>query len=200
MSRVSEDSLAPRHRAAPVRPGAEGAVATGLVWKVCAVLPIVLLCVLMSVKIAGNIGGDDTKESSQTQEPGADVTDSFAPLPSDTPSVDGKKDPRSEEEKLREIMSGVPDPFNFPDGLDPFEDVNDPGFTLEPGDFDQTVTPVPAPTKKPTKKPTPSPSSPAPSPTPTPGEAREQCLSEGISALDVAALAACIADLMDPSN
>lgn len=85
MSRVSEDSLAPRHRAAPVTPGAEGAVAPSLAWKVCAVLPLVLLCVLMSVKIADGIGKDDSKESSQTQDPGVISSDDpTTPTPSET--------------------------------------------------------------------------------------------------------------------
>lgn len=163
-------------------------MAPSLVWKVCAVLPLVLLVVLMSVKVAGNLGDDDTKETSQTQEPGAISSDDpFTPSPSETPTA-------SDAEKEREILSGAPDPSELPDNLIESEEpdtIPDSGFSMPPGDIDQTATPVP--TKKPTKKPTPG-----PTPTPTPGEARDQCIESGVSVLDVAALAACIADLLDP--
>ena len=46
---------------------------------------------------------------------------------------------------------------------------------------------------KPTKSPSPTKE---PSPTPTPEEARQRCLEEGNSALDIAALAECIASKM----
>jgi len=191
MSRVSEDSPVPRHRAAPVTPGAEGAVTPSLAWKVCAVLPLVLLVVLMSVKVAGNFGEDDAKESSQTEEPGVVSSDDpLTPSPSETPS-------QSDAEKEREILSGAPDPSELPDAIIESEDpstIPDSDFGMPPGPIDQTATPVP--TKKPTKKPSPSQT---PSPTPTPDEARDACVEAGVNVLDIAALAACIADMLDPN-
>lgn len=173
-----------------MRLGAEGAVAPSLAWKVCAVLPLVLLCVLMSVKVASSFGEDDAKESGQTQEPGVVSSDDpFTPSPSETPS-------EPDAEKQREIMSGASDASELPGGLIVVEEPTltpDTGFEMPPGDIDQTATPVPGPTTKPT-------TGPAPSPTPTPDEAREQCIASGISALNVAALAACIADRMDPNG
>lgn len=70
-----------------------------------------------------------------------------------------------------------------------------------------TPTPSPTPTKNPTVVPTvvptPIPTLPVPVPTPitqtlTWAEAQTTCLAQGISVLDVAALNACIADLMNP--
>jgi hypothetical protein len=175
-----------------VTPGAEGAVAPSLAWKVCAVLPLVLLCVLMSVKVADSIGKDDAKESSQTQDPGLIPSDDlFTPSPLETPS-------ESDAAKEREIMSGAPESSELPNEALPSETLApDTGFEIPPGDIDQTATPPP--TKNPTKKPTPS-QTPSPSPTPTPDEAREQCIENGVSVLDITALAACIADLMDPNG
>jgi hypothetical protein len=187
MSRVSESSEAPRHRAVPVAPGAEGSVAPSLAWKVCAVLPLVLLVVLMSVKVAGSLGNSDSKETSQVQDPG--VTSAPAePTLSETAT-------NSEAEKAREIRSGAPKPSEPPNDAFTTEPatIPDSGFQMPPGDIDQTATPQP--TKTPTKSPTHTPS---PSPTPTPDEARQQCIEDGVSVLDIAALAACIADLMDP--
>lgn len=189
MSRVSDPSEAPRHRAVPVPPGAEGSVQPSLVWKVCAVLPLVLLCVLMTVKVADTFGKSDTKEASQVQDPG---------IVSSTPASPGESPSQSEAEKAREIMSGAPTSSELPDEAIPSDTlIPATGFEMPPGDIDQTATPVPSPTKKPTKTPTPHPS---PSPTPTPEEARERCVEDGVSVLDIAALAACIADLMDPGN
>ena len=187
MSRGSDTSEAPRHRAVPVAPGAEGAVAPSLIWKVCAVLPLVLLCVLMSVKVAGSFGGSDSKEASQVQDPGVTGTPA-APTPSETAT-------QSEAEKTRELLSGAPTQSELPNDALSSEPaaIPDSGFAMPPGDIDQTATPQP--TKKPTKSPTHTSS---PSPTPTPDEARQQCIEEGVSVLDIAALAACIADLMDP--
>jgi hypothetical protein len=170
-----------------VSPGAEGSVQPSLVWKVCAVLPLVLLCVLMTVKFADTFGKSDAKETSQVQDPG--VVTSTPASPSESAS-------QSEAEKAREIRSGAPKPSELPDGAIPSDTlIPAPGFEMPPGDIDQTATAVPSPTTKPTKKPTPS-----PSPTPTPGEARERCIEEGVSVLDIAALAACIEDVMDPGN
>lgn len=166
-------------------PGAEGAVAPSLVWKVCAVLPLVLLCVLMSVKVADGFGKDDSKESSQTQDPGVIASDDpVTPSPTETAS-------QSDAEKQRKIMSGAPDPSELPNGAETL--LPDPGIEMPPGDIDQTVTPPP--TKNPTKKPTQT-----PSPTPTPDEAREQCIEDGVNVLNIAAMAACIADMMDPNG
>jgi hypothetical protein len=178
----------PRHRSAPVPPGAEGAVTPSVAWKVCAVLPLVLLVVLMSVKVADGFGKDDSKEASESQEPGVVTTTPAVPTPSETPLTDAEKE--------AEIKSGAPKPSELPDDIETTSDpaIPDTGFELPPGPVDQTATP--GPTKKPTKNPSPNPS---PSPTPTPDEAREQCIAQGISALNIAALAACIADLMDPS-
>lgn len=171
-------------------PGADGAVAPSLAWKVCAVLPLVLLVVLMSVKVADGFGDDDSKkESSQAQEPGVIATTPSAPTASETPQTDAEKE--------AEIKSGAPKPSELPEGEIPTTapSIPDTGFSIPPGPIDQTASPVPGPTKKPTKKPTPT-----PTPTPTPSEARDQCIAQGISALNIAALAACIADLMDPGN
>jgi hypothetical protein len=184
-------SSTPRHRSAPVPPGAEGAVAPSVVWKVCAVLPLVLLVVLMSVKVADGFGNDDSKDASSAQEPAVD--------PTTPPDTTASETPLTEEEKDAEIKSGGPKPSELPD-----EDIEtttgttipDSGFGIPPGPVDQTATSAPSPTKKPTKKPSPTSS---PSPTPTPEEAREQCIANGVNALNIAALAACIADMMDPS-
>lgn len=172
-------------------PGAEGAVAPSLAWKVCAVLPLVLLVVLMSVKVADGFGKDDSKDASQSQEPGVIPTTSDAPTPSETPLTDAEKE--------AEIKSGAPKPAELPEGEIPTTAPSIPGsgFTIPPGPIDQTASPAPGSTTKPTKKPTPTTS---PSPTPSPGEARERCIAQGISALNIAALAACIAEMMDPSN
>ena len=153
----------------------------------CAVLPLVLLVVLMGVKVADGIGKDEAKESSQSQEQGV-TYDPTTPSPSESALTEAEKD--------AEIKSGAPKPSELPD-----EDITtgaaipDSGFGIPPGPIDATATP--GPTKKPTKKPT---STQSPSPTPSPSEAREQCIEDGVSVLDVAALAACIADLMDPSS
>lgn len=93
-------------------------------------------------------------------------------------------------------MSGAPDPSELPDELIPSEDttlIPGSGFEMPPGDIDQTATSVP--TKNPTKQPTPG-----QTPSPTPDEAREQCIEDGVSVLNIAALAACIADAMDPNG
>jgi len=144
----------------------------------------------MSVKIADGIGNDDSKESSQTQDPGVITTDDpSTPSPSETPT-------QSDADKQREILSGAPDPSELPDNIIESEDPNtipDSDFGMPPGPIDQTATPVP--TKKPTKKPSPNPT---PTPTPTPDEARAACEDAGVNIFDVAALAACIADLLDP--
>jgi hypothetical protein len=182
----------PRHRALPVFPGDEGAVAPSLVWKVCAVLPLLLLVVLMGVKVADGIGdGDDTKESSQSQEPGV-VT------PSDSATPTAIEGPLTAAEKDGIIKSGAPDPTELPENQvieTTGSAIPDGDFTIPAGPADATATPVP--TKKPTKKPTPGQQ---PSPTPSPSEAREQCIEDGVSVLNIAALAACIADVMDPGN
>lgn len=152
-------------------------------------LPLVLLCVLMSVKVADSIGKDDSKESSQAQEPDVFPSDSSTPSDSATPT-------QSDADKEKEILSGAPDPSELPTDLIPTEDgsvIPDSDFGMPPGPIDQTATPVP--TKKPTKKPTPNPT---PTPTPTPGEARDACVEAGVNVLDVAALAKCIADMLDP--
>jgi hypothetical protein len=139
----------------------------------------------MTVKVADTFGKSDPKETSQIQDPGV-VTST--PAGSESPS-------QSESEKAREIRSGASKSSELPDEAIASDTLPVPGFEMPPGDIDQTATPVPSPTKKPTQKPTPS-----PSPTPTPGEARERCIEQGVSVLDIAALAACIADLMDPGN
>jgi hypothetical protein len=164
-------------------------------WKVCAVLPLVLLVVLMGVKVADGLGGkDDTKESSQSQEPGVIATDPATPTDAASPLTNAEKEDI--------IKSGAPDPAELPEGQIIETGATEPAipggeFTIPPGPVDQTATPVPTPTKKPTKNP--SPTQP-PSPTPTPSEARERCIAQGISALNIVALTECIADLMDPSN
>jgi len=157
-----------------------------VVWKVCAVLPLVLLVVLMSVKVADGLFSEDPKETSQSQEPGFVPTTPAAPTPSESAATETEKD--------AEIKGGAPKPSELP-GEDiattTSATIPDSGFEIPPGPIDQTATAVPGPTKKPTKNPAP------PSPTPTPDEAREQCIEDGVSVLNIAALAACIADLMD---
>jgi hypothetical protein len=76
-----------------------------------------------------------------------------------------------------------------------------------------TPTPTPTPTKEPTKEPTVVPTTPVPTIVPTTlpplptatitapltyAQARAQCLARGISELDVPALTACIAELLNP--
>jgi hypothetical protein len=145
----------------------------------------------MTVKVADTFGKPDPKEASQVQDPGVVTSTPASPTPSESATM-------SEAEKAREIRSGAPKPSKLLTDAIPSDTlIPDSGFEMPPGDIDQTATPVPSPTKKPTKTPTPNPS---PSPTPTPEEARERCVEEGVNVLDRAALAACIADLMDPGN
>jgi hypothetical protein len=149
-----------------------------VIWKVCAVLPLLLLCVLMSLRIADGSGKSDSKQASRIEDPATSSPDSRLPTPGKTVSVSPRK---------HKAASKTPDQIITDAGI-PL-----PAFDMPPGGV--VVTPSPKPTKHPTPKPPPSHS---PSPTPTPGEARSQCLEQGISVLDVAALAQCIADLTNP--
>jgi hypothetical protein len=151
-----EGSAAPRHRAARVRLAPEGRVSWGLAWKVCAFLPLALLCTAMVVQAAADRGDSGPREAARGNDSSVISSNTPGPTPIlSTPSRSKKRHGAKSTESPSETPSSA---------------------TSEPS------TPS---TNTPTRSPSPSPTS-KPSPTPTPDEAREQCLEEGSTLAELA--------------
>ena len=60
---VPEGSTAPRHRRTPVPPAPEGRVSLSLAWKVCAFLPMLLLCTALVAHAVGDSSNAGSREA-----------------------------------------------------------------------------------------------------------------------------------------
>ena len=155
----------------------KGVAGLAAAWKVAVFLPLVLTGALLAGRVdLGSDGPNTTPSASQQivtdRTPGALETD-------DAETTD--KGDRKQGKRDRKRPSDSPTSAT-----------SDPTTSSPSPDSDPTT---PQPTKSPTKSPTKGPS-PSPTDTPTPDEAEDMCREEGVNPLDLAAMAACVAEML----
>lgn len=148
-------------------------------WKVCACLPLVLLCAALAVK-----GVDRLTVSEPAAAPAAEA---IAPQQQVAIAEVGMTRTLGPDARQRQKRKAADAP------------TSEEPTTSAPATQDSQ----PDPTRKPSPSGTPSspasgpPSSQAPKPTPTPEQAAEACERAGVNPLDTAAMAACIAKALE---
>jgi len=131
-----EGSAAPRRRATRVRPAPEGRVSWGLVWKVCAFLPLALLCTALTVRAAAGSGEGQGPEAARSNDSSVISSRTAGPTPILTTPSRSKK---------RQAAKSTESPSETPSSA-----------TSEPSTpSTNTTTRSPSPTSKPSPTPTP---------------------------------------------
>lgn len=133
---VPERSTAPRHRALPELVLPEGKMSWSLAWKVCAFVPMVLLCAAMIVRVAGGQSDADTPEAVRGDDTSAISSSTTGPTPILTTADRSKKRQaaKSSESPTAKLSSTAP---------------------TESSPSPDKPTKSPSPTKQPTSTPTP---------------------------------------------
>jgi hypothetical protein len=129
---VPERSIEPRRRVAPA---SDGRLSWGLAWKVCAFLPLALLCTAMVVQAAADRGNSGSREAARGADTSAISSSSAGPTPILTTADRAKK---------RHAAKSTPSPSASPSSATPApaSDTPSPKPTKSPS----TTSPSPAPT------------------------------------------------------
>ena len=138
-------------------PASDGRVSWGLAWRVCAFLPIVLLCVGLTLRAVGGSSDAAPEAAAEDTTASSSSTTGKAPILTTAHRSQKQKVAKSAKSPSSEPTSTTPSTESAPESEDPTR----------------------------TSSPSPSPSN-TPSPTPTPDEAREQCLAEGRTLAELA--------------
>jgi cell division septation protein DedD len=155
----------------------KGVAGLAAAWKVAVFLPLVLTGAVLAGRVDLGSDGPDTTPSASQQ-----IVNDRTPSALETDATDtSDKGDRKQGKRDRQRASDSPTSAT-----------SDPTTSSPSASPDPDPT-TPQPTKSPTKSPTKGPS---PSPTPTPDEAEDMCREEGVNPLDLAAMAACVAEML----
>jgi hypothetical protein len=144
-------------------------------WKICACLPLVLLCGVLMVKAVDRLSTSEPAAEATVQQP-VNVAE-VGQERTLAPHAKQRKKRKAAAERTSDAPTSSAPSSSAPS---PQEQRPDPTRTSSP-----SGTPT-SPSSSPTTKP--------PAPTPTPEEAREACKAAGVNPLDVGAMAECIAE------